>query len=242
MSVLTDAGAVLPQKNPNFIGMKKGIRLIIADDHEIFRDGLALMLSKQEAVTLIGQAGDGQELLRLVDESRPDMVLTDIKMPKLDGIAAAKLILERYPATKIIALSMFEEADLIVEMLEAGAKGYLLKNADKREILDAILTVDEGNIFYCKHTTAHLASLIVKSKFDAHKKSVGPLFTEREREIIKLICRQHTAQEIGGMLFLSKRTVEGYRTRILEKMDVKNTAGVVIFALKHSIIKEEEIL
>jgi len=137
---------------------------------------------------------------------------------------------------------MFEEEDLIVEMLEAGAKGYLLKNADKREILEAILTVNEGNIFYCKHTTAHLASLIVKSKFDSHKKAVGPLFTDREREIIKLICRQHTAQEIGNLLFLSKRTVEGYRTRILEKMDVKNTAGVVIFALKHSIIKEEEIL
>ncbi len=222
--------------------MKNRISLVIADDHEIFRDGLALMLSKQESVTLAGQAGDGEELLAMVDSTRPDMVLTDIKMPRLDGIAAAKLILKRYPETKIIALSMFEEEDLIVEMLEAGAKGYLLKNADKREILEAILTVNEGNIFYCKHTTAHLASLIVKSKFDSHRKAVGPLFTEREREIIKLICRQHTAQEIGAMLFLSKRTVEGYRTRILEKMDAKNTAGVVIFALKHSIIKEEEIL
>ena len=222
--------------------MNTKISLVIADDHEIFRDGLALMLSKQEAVVLVGQAGDGQELLRLVEETRPDMVLTDIKMPRLDGIAAAKVLLQRYPAIKIIALSMFEEEDLIVEMLEAGARGYLLKNADKREILDAIFTVNEGNIFYCKHTTAHLASLIVKSKFDSHRKSVGPLFTDREREIIKLICRQHTAQEIGELLFLSKRTVEGYRTRILEKMDVKNTAGVVIFALKHSIIKEEEIL
>ena len=231
-----------PGKKPNFIRMKNGISLVIADDHEIFRDGLALMLSKQDAVTLVGQAGDGQELLQLVEEMRPNLVLTDIKMPKLDGIGAAKLILQRHPETKIIALSMYEEEDLIVEMLEAGAKGYLLKNADKREILEAILTVNEGNIFYCKHTTAHLASLIVKSKFDSHKKALGPLFTEREREIIRLICRQHTAQEIGELLFLSKRTVEGYRTRILEKMDVKNTAGVVIFALKHSIIKEEEIL
>jgi two-component system response regulator NreC len=222
--------------------MKNRISLVIADDHEIFRDGLALMLSRQEAVTLVGQAGDGEELLQVVDETRPDIVLTDIKMPRLDGIAAAKLILKRYPMTRIIALSMFEEEDLIVEMLEAGAKGYLLKNADKREIVEAILTVNEGNIFYCKHTTAHLASLIVKSKFDSHKKNIAPLFTDRERDIIRLICRQHTAQEIGEMLFLSKRTVEGYRTRILDKMDAKNTAGVVIFALKHSIIKEEEIL
>lgn len=225
-----------------FVGMKNGISLVIADDHEIFRDGLALMLSKQDTVKLVGQAGDGLELMRMVEETRPDMVLTDIKMPRMDGIAAARQLLQLYPGLKIIALSMFEEEDLIVEMLEAGARGYLLKNADKKEILDAIVTVQEGNIFYCKHTTARLASLIVKSKFDQHKKSPGALFTDREREIVRLICRQHTAQEIGEMLFLSKRTVEGYRTRILEKMDVKNTAGVVIFALKHSIIREEEIL
>src|SRR5215813_7100246 len=140
--------------------MKNSIRLIIADDHEIFRDGLALMLSKQEAVTLVGQASDGHELLQLVEEKKPDMVLTDIKMPRLDGISASRILLQRYPQLKIIALSMFEEEDLIVEMLEAGAKGYLLKNADKKEILEAIMTVNEGNIFYCKHTTAHLASLI----------------------------------------------------------------------------------
>jgi len=121
------------------------------------------------------------------------------------------------------------------------APGYLLKHADKKEILEAILTVEAGNIYYCKHTTANLAALIVKSKFDSQKKAPSALFTAREKEIIRLICRQHTAQEIGELLFLSKRTVEGYRTRILEKMDVKNTAGVVIFALKHNIIREEEI-
>jgi DNA-binding NarL/FixJ family response regulator len=222
--------------------MKNRISLVIADDHEIFRDGLALMLAKQETVELVGQASDGNQLLQLVDEYRPDMVLTDIKMPRLDGIAAAKMLLQRYPGLKIIALSMFEEEDLIVEMLEAGARGYLLKNADKQEIMEAIFTVEEGNIFDCKQTTARLASLIVRSKFDANKKAQAHLFNDREKEIIRLICKQHTAQEIGDLLFLSKRTVEGYRTRILEKMDVKNTAGVVIFALKHSIIKEEEIL
>ena len=168
------------------------ISLVIADDHEIFRDGLALMLGKQETVLLAGQAGDGQELVRLVEETHPDMVLTDIKMPRLDGIAAARLLLQRYPGLKIIALSMFEEEDLIVEMLEAGARGYLLKNADKQEIMEAILTVEEGNIFYCKHTTARLASLIVRSKFDAHKKAQGLLFTDREKEVVRLICKQHT--------------------------------------------------
>lgn len=221
--------------------MKQTIRLVIADDHEIFRDGLALMLSKQENISLVGQAGDGQELIQLVAEKKPDLVLTDIKMPLLDGIAASRLLLQRDPGLKIIVLSMFGEENLIVEMLEAGAKGYLLKNAHKKEILEAILTVHEGNIFYCKDTTARLASLIVKSKFDPLKKEVNTLFTDREREVVRLICRQHTAQEIGERLFLSKRTVEGYRTKILEKMDVKNTAGVVVFALKHNMIGEEEL-
>jgi len=222
--------------------MTKTIRLVIADDHEIFRDGLALMLSKQETVVLTGQATNGEELVQLVGDTQPDVVLTDIKMPRLDGIAASRILLQRYPALKIIALSMYEEEGLIVDMLEAGAKGYLLKNADKKEILEAILTVYEGNIFYCKHTTAQLASLIVKSKFDAQKRLQEALFTEREKEVIRLICRQHTAQEIGGLLYLSKRTVEGYRTRILEKMEVKNTAGVVIFALRHHLISEGDIL
>jgi len=221
--------------------MKNIISLVIADDHEIFRDGLTLMLSKHDTVMLVGQAGDGQELLRLVEEEKPDIVLTDIKMPGLDGISATRLLLQQYPQLKIIALSMFEEEDLIVEMLEAGARGYLLKNADKKEIMEAILTVYEGNIFYCKHTSARLASLIVKSKFDP-KKIRPEDFTEREMEIIRLICRQHTAQEIGERLFISKRTVEGYRTRILEKMEAKNTAGVVVFALKYNLIREEELI
>ena len=102
--------------------MSTAISLVIADDHEIFRDGLALMLSKQDTVKLVGQAGDGLELVRMVDETRPDMVLTDIKMPRMDGIAAAKQLLQKHPGLKIIALSMFEEEDLIVEMLEAGAR------------------------------------------------------------------------------------------------------------------------
>jgi DNA-binding NarL/FixJ family response regulator len=222
--------------------MQKMIRLVIADDHEIFRDGLALMLSRQETISLVGQAADGQELIRLVREKKPDMVLTDIKMPQLDGIAASKLLLQQDPGLLIIALSMFEEENLIVEMLEAGAKGYLLKNADKQEILDAIFTVHEGRIFYCRHTTARLASLIVHSKFDMQKKAAAVQFTDREKDIVRLICQQCTAQQIGEKLYLSKRTVEGYRTRILEKMNVRNTAGVVVFALRQGMILEKDIL
>lgn len=222
--------------------MPNSIRLLIADDHEIFRDGLVLMLSKQSHLLLEGQAEDGQELIDMVKKKPPDIVLTDIKMPRMDGIEATRYIRSWFPQVNIIALSMFDEENLIVDMLEAGAKGYLLKNADKQEILEAIENVFQNKVFYCQHTSAKLATMIVKSKFNPLRKTESIEFTDREKDIVKLICLQFTAQEIADKLFLSKRTVEGYRTRILEKMNVKNTAGVVIFALKNGIIKESDIL
>ena len=222
--------------------MKYDIRLAVADDHEIFLDGLALMLSRQEHITLVGQAADGRELVELVNAEHPDVVMTDIKMPRMDGIAATRMLVQQNPEVRVIALSMFDEEDLIVEMLEAGAKGYLLKNADKQEILDAIASVYEDRVYYCKSTSAKLAGMIAKSKFNPYKQKETISFTDREQEIIRLICQQFTAQQIGERIFLSKRTVEGYRTRILEKMNVRNTAGVVMYALKNNLVKEEDIL
>jgi DNA-binding NarL/FixJ family response regulator len=222
--------------------MKYIIRLVIADDHEIFRDGLVLMLSKEKDIILEGQAENGFELIEMVNDKQPDVILTDIKMPRMDGIQATKLLIKNNPDQKIIALSMFDEENLIVEMLEAGAKGYLLKNADKHEIIDAIEQVYEGNSFYCRHTSVKLAKMIVKSNFSPYKKTEKITFSDREQAIIKFTCMQLTAQQIGDKLFLSKRTVEGYRTKILEKMNVKNTAGVVIYALKHGLIEEKDVL
>lgn len=218
------------------------IRLVIADDHEIFRDGLAMMLSKQQDIQLIGQAENGRQLTSLVRELQPDVVMTDVKMPVMDGIEATRCLLAENPDLQIIALSMFDEENLIVDMLEAGAKGYLLKNADKQEILDAIHSVYMGKPYYCHHTTSRLASLISKSKFNPYRKRDPLVFTDREKEIIRLICQQLTAQEIADKVFLSKRTVEGHRTKILEKMNVKNTAGVVIYALRHRLVSEEEVM
>jgi len=220
--------------------MSATIRVVIADDHEIFRDGLALMLSKQKNIQLVGQAENGRQLVDMVLSLLPDIILTDIKMPLMDGVEAARYIIQKIPDAKIIALSMFDEENLVVDMLEAGAKGYLLKNADKQEILEALATVYENNTYYCRLTTARLASMIVKSRFSDSKKMKPAEFNEREKEIIRYICQQDTAQQIADKLFLSKRTVEGYRTRILEKMNVKNTAGVVIYAMKHHLITQAE--
>jgi DNA-binding NarL/FixJ family response regulator len=212
------------------------IKIVLADDHEIFRDGFKVMLRKQNEVELIGEAANGEELLETVNRLKPDVVITDIKMPKMDGIEAAKKLTENHPRIGIIALSMFDEEGLIVEMLEAGAQGYLLKNAHKHEILDAIKTVNNNQTYYCSGTSGKLARLIGNSHFDPFKGKSKPVeFTERELEVIRMICEEKTNKEIAETLFLSIRTIEGYRDKILEKTHAKNAAGIVVYAVKNKI-------
>jgi len=221
--------------------MNYNINIVIADDHEIFLDGLSLMLSRHPGFIVCGRASNGQQLLETVDREKPDIVLTDIRMPVVDGIQSTRQILSKYPATGVIALSMFDEENLIIEMLEAGAKGYLLKNAHKDEIVDAINSVYQNKNYYCAQTSFLLATMIVRSKFN-HDKQPQIILNDREKTIIQMICQQQTTQQIADKIYLSKRTVEGYRVKILEKIQAKNIAGVVIFALKNNIIKEEDVL
>jgi two-component system response regulator NreC len=212
------------------------IKIVIADDHEIFRDGLKLMLGKYSEIHIAGEAQNGLELVELVKEHNPEVILTDIKMPVMDGIDAVKKITAMNTEAGIICLSMFDEDDLIIDMMEAGAKGYLLKNSDKQEIIAAITTVYHGNYFYSKSTSNKLVNLIAKSRFNPYIKKVKPEFSEREIEIIKIICQGFSNKEIGEKLFLSSRTVEGHRQRIMEKMDVKNSVGLVVYAVKNNIV------
>lgn len=211
------------------------IKVIIADDHEIFRDGLRLMLQKQPDITLLAEAEDGKELIEHIKHLQPDIVITDIKMPRMDGIMATRHIAEHYPTIGVIALTMFDEEDLIIDMLEAGAKGYLLKNSDKHEMVDAIKSVFNNLPYYCQHTSRRLAQLVAKSKFNPYKQQVKPEFNEREREIISGICEGLTNKEIANRLYLSVRTVEGLRMKILEKMNARNTAGIIIYSIKNDL-------
>lgn len=217
------------------------IKVIIADDHEIFRDGMRIMLQKQQDIELVAEAGDGKELIDQVKNLQPDIVISDVKMPRMDGVAATRHLVEHYPHIGIIALTMFDEEDLIIDMLEAGAKGYLLKNADKHEIVDAIKSVYDQQPYYCRHTSHKLAEMVAKSKFNPHKQPIKPDFNERELEIIRFICDGLTSKQIGEKIFLSVRTVEGLRMKILEKMDVKNTAGIIIYAIKCNLYSPEKM-
>jgi DNA-binding NarL/FixJ family response regulator len=211
---------------------REPIKIVIADDHEIYRDGLKLMLTKAKDIDLVGEAEDGNKLVKLVDAVKPDVIITDIKMPVMDGIEATMTILKKHPKIGIIGLSMFEEEQQIMDMLDAGALGYLLKNSDKVELIEAIHAVADGQQYFCQHTSSKMAKVIALSRHGSTKAKKTPDFEKREREIITLICEGLTNKEIGDKLNISPRTVEGIRMRILEKMNARNSVGIVITAIK----------
>ncbi len=214
---------------------KEQINIILADDHEIFRDGFKVLIRKLPEITLIGEAGNGKDLVALARKLNPDVVVTDIKMPELDGIEATRMIRQHCPNTGVIALSMFDEENLVLDMLEAGAKGYLLKNSSKEEILKAITAVHNNQTYYYSETSAMMIRKIASGNFDNDKRTVN--FTDREIVIIRLICQELSNKEIAERLMLSPRTVEGYREQILHKIEAKNTVGLVIYALRNKIFE-----
>src|SRR5687768_888495 len=215
--------------------MYQPIRIVIADDHEIFRDGFKLMMKKQSEIEFIAEAENGRELLELTNTHLPDVVVTDIKMPIMDGIEAAKQIKAKHPEIEIVALSMFDEENLVIDMLEAGARGYLLKNTHKEEVVQAVTAVFKKETYFCKQTSTKLAQMIAKSRFTPHKPVKKPGFNDRELEIIRLVCQEFSNKEIANKLNMSIRTVEGYREKILEKIEAKNVAGLVVYAIKNNI-------
>ncbi len=215
--------------------VRPNINIVIADDHEIFRDGIKQVFESDPNITILDMAANGMELIKMVNKHQPHIVLSDIKMPVLDGIEACKKIVESQPDTQVIGLSMFDDETSIVDMLEAGARGYLIKNADKSEIIEAIYTVYDGDPYYCKHSSFTLAKMISSSRFNPDKKKKKVEFTDREKEVITLICKQYTNKEIAEELFISPRTVEGHRQKIQEKIEVKNSIGIVIYAIKNQL-------
>ncbi|MBS4042234.1 MAG: response regulator transcription factor [Chitinophagaceae bacterium] len=218
------------------------INIVIADDHEIYRDGLKLMFQKQKEIKVIGEVDNGQDLVAIAQKLQPDVILTDIKMPILNGIESTLKIVSSNHNIGIIALSMYDDNDLIVEMLEAGAKGYLQKNANKEQIIDAIKTVALGQVYYCNSTSESLTKLIYKSKiFNPYLNKKVIEFTDRELEVITLICKEYSTKQIAEKFFLSLRTIEGIKLKIQEKINASNTTGIVIYAVKNGLVDLESI-
>ena len=211
------------------------IRIALADDHAIFREGFKVLLKNQEILQLVGEAEDGKEMLEVISHQKPDIAIVDIKMPVMDGIATCRQIRKKFPDIKVIALSMFNDDNLIVDMLEAGASGYLLKNTNKAELLQAAKVVHEGGTYFCNATSSRLTKMIGDSKFNPYRNQPAIKFSEREIAVMKLICEQKATKEMAEILGLSIRTVETHRQNVQEKIGAKNMVGVAIYAIKQGI-------
>lgn len=212
------------------------INVYLVDDHEIFRKGLKLLLQEVSFVNIIGEAAYGDQFLIELQKVQPDVVFMDIKMPGLNGIETTKKALEKYPDLKIVALSMYGDEEHLQAMLDAGAKGFLLKNASKEDLERAIITVMNGKNYFSEDLISLLASLYITQKQLKDTEKEIPKFSERELEVLELICKGYTSVEIGEMLGLSNRTVDGHRAIMMEKIGAKNTVQLVTFAIKNKLV------
>lgn len=224
-------------KHQDTSSMPPLIKIVIADDSPLFLDGLRLMFSGQQVMRVAGVAGDGRELLTAVEAASPDVVITDIQMPVMTGIEATRTIKEKFPSIAVIALTMFGEDALIMEMLDAGALGYLLKNTSKEDLVQAIHAVHAGENYFCATTSRQLAQMISSRLPVKTKAEHQELLTEKEQQIVKLICEQYSTKQIAGFLEHTPKTIEAYRMRLMEKIGAHNSAGIVIYAIKRGLYK-----
>jgi DNA-binding NarL/FixJ family response regulator len=207
---------------------------MLVDDHTLFRNGLRILLNNIDKYEVTGEAGNGEEFLNLLEKERPDIVLLDIEMPVMDGITAANMAMQKYPDLKIITLSMYGEEDYYYQMVDAGVKGFLLKNSDMNEVKAAIDTVAEGGNYFSSELLQNLVNSLRTSSQTREPQSE---LSEREIEILILICQGFSNQEIADQLFISKRTVDKHRANILEKSQCKNTAQLVMYAIKRKLVE-----
>ena len=215
------------------------IKLALVDDHNLFRRGIASILGQVADFDLVLEASNGQEFIDKIARKMPDVVLLDLQMPVLDGTATADYLREHYPLIKIIVLTMHDEDRMVLHLLEKGVSGYLLKDSDPDEVERAIRKVmDEG--VYLNEFVSRAMLRKMTNKTTVVKQSTlynsKVLLSEREKEVLKLICEGLSTAEISDKIFLSPRTVEGHRLRILEKTGTKNTAGMVAYAFKNDLV------
>jgi len=212
------------------------IRIAIADDYAIIRDGLKVGLARDDNFEVVLEAESGEELVEGIGRTEVDVVLLDLRMPGMDGMEATTVIRQRFGRVKILAVTMYDDEKFIIHLMEKGANGYLLKNADSDEIRKAIYAVYEtGYYFNDLVNKALLRKLVIRGNIKPNFNSHVEL-TERELQVLHLICEEKTNTEIGKIIFLSPRSVEGIRQRLIEKVGVRNTAGLAIFAVKNGIV------
>jgi two-component system, NarL family, response regulator DegU len=218
--------------------MNPKIRIAIADDHTIFRRGMVSLLQNNDDFEVVLQAANGQELIDNLEATQPQVIFMDLQMPILDGMKATKQIKTDFPHIKIIVISMHDEAQFVIHLMELGANGYLLKDADPDEVENAVYTVNNEDYYY----GAFLLKVMHNRMVNKPTKKVIPNFamqielSEREVEVLQHFCEGTTAGQIAEKLNLSSRTVEGHKNRIMEKTGTKNIAGLVAWAVRNGVV------
>jgi DNA-binding NarL/FixJ family response regulator len=211
------------------------ITVFLADDHAMFREGLRLLLKTNPEISVVGEAGDGRETVHRVSSLCPDIVLMDIAMPVLNGIEATEQIRQACPATKIIILSMYSTAEHVFRAFKAGAKGYLLKESAGADAIQAIISVHTGKSYLCSSLSDTIITDYLRSRELTEAKSPLGRLSPRERSILQLLVEGRSNGKIAEILFLSPKTVETYRSHLMQKLGIKDLPGLVKFAIQHGL-------
>jgi len=209
------------------------INIAIVDDHELFREGITLVLKQIRGFNIVCNASNGYDFLNYLQTSKPDIVLMDINMPGMNGVETIIKTLEKYPDLKVIALTMLSDTLHSTQMIEAGVKGFVLKKGNKAELRQAITEVFNGGNYFSQEILQSLASRSMRTPHGENQ------FTNRELEVLELVCKGLTSQEIADKLFISNKTVEGHRSNIFQKSNVRNAAALVLWALRNNFLSLE---
>ncbi|MCE7993434.1 MAG: response regulator transcription factor [Roseivirga sp.] len=212
------------------------IKVAIVDDHKLFREGIHFLIEQMEDVELVFEASNGKELLSKLEDIQTDVLLLDLDMPDMDGIEALKILRPQYPELGVIILTTYSDTKMIAYLMELGANSYLLKDTDPETLQRAIESVYREGYYFTKSVSQ---AMLTGLKGHARKKPVlknNISLSPREIEVLELICQEYTAKEIAEKLFISPRTAEGHRRHLIEKLGVKNTAGLIVKAIKEGIV------
>lgn len=217
------------------------IYLAVADDEALFRKGMQLILSEDPSLRIIIEAGNGQELLDKIQtvDDLPDILLLDLKMPVLNGVETAKIIRERFPSISIVVLSTYFSKAFVINMIEIGAAAYLVKNANPEEVIETIKAVHSKGFHYNEMVLEVIRENLSNKKAPKPTTPFDIELTNREKEILDLICAQYTTAEIADKLYISNRTVDGHRNNLLSKLGCRNTAGLVLYAIRNGLVKTD---
>ena len=213
-----------------------GIRILLADDHNVMRDGLRLLLERQPGFAVVGEASDGRQVVALAEEHRPDVVVMDIAMPNLNGIEAACRIVAQHPKVAIAILSMHFDESYVIRSLKAGARAYLLKDSAKADLIQAIQAISQGKSFFSPRISSILKEDYMRLMADRGAEDSYDLLTTREREILQLIAEGKSNKEVAAQLYLSLYTVETHRTHILQKLNLHSIPELILYAVRKGII------